>query len=280
MTNNDTLLNKIENRTADIPVGNKNLPAKTEQKDIYQRIREQEKSYELILPEHLPAKRFIRRAEAIVKQNPMLQKCTADSVIISFLRAAEVGLEPCNGLGHCWIIPRKENGVWKANFQLGYKGAISLFHNSQNADHCDVMEVYENDEFYFEYGYNPKLYHKPAYDNTGKKVIYYYAYAKMIGGTPKFRVWSVPKAMAHAQKYSDAYRKMKETNNEKNVWHEKKNQLEMIKKSVLDEVLDGMPLNPKLIQALNEAPKHYEQHDSGEIDIIDMPFETVDYEVE
>jgi len=64
--------------------------------------------------------------------------------------------------------------------------------------------VFENDDFKFEFGLDPKLRHVPAKENRGEAV-WYYAIFKTVNGGVAFEVMSREDAQAHAKRHSKSY---------------------------------------------------------------------------
>ena len=103
------------------------------------------------------------------------------SFIGALLNAAQLGLEVNTPLGLAYLIPYKNKGQIECQFQLGYKGMITLAYRNPDIQTIQAQTVYENDEFIFEYGLNPKLIHRPAVTDRGEPV-YFYALFKTIKG--------------------------------------------------------------------------------------------------
>lgn len=55
-----------------------------------------------------------------------LQNCAPQAVFAEVLKAVSLKLPINKQLGFAYIIPRRDHGVWKPVFQLGYKGYIQL----------------------------------------------------------------------------------------------------------------------------------------------------------
>jgi len=81
-----------------------------------------------------------------VNENLYLQKCTPKSFELAIYQMFKLNLDPRNK-NEAWLIPRKEDGVWKANFQVGYAGARKLALNDARVDDIFAEIVYENDTY-------------------------------------------------------------------------------------------------------------------------------------
>lgn len=72
------------------------------------------------------AGRLIQTIAMAAERNPTLLDCTRESLMMSAITAANLGL-PVDGVtGQGYIIPRRDKGILKAQFQPGYKGLITL----------------------------------------------------------------------------------------------------------------------------------------------------------
>jgi recombination protein RecT len=137
-----------------------------------------------VLPKHMDVDRLLRIALTTIRTNPKLLECTVPSLLGAVMQAAQLGLEP-GLLGQCYIIPHGR----EATFVIGYKGMIDLARRSGNIKSIYAHEVYENDEFEYEYGLHPLLKHRPAMSNRGN-FIGVYAVAHFIDGGYQFEFMS------------------------------------------------------------------------------------------
>ena len=116
--------------------------------------------YDLVLPAHLPLERFERCIRNAVSQNQQLLKCDRASLWRAGMTAAVLGLEVDGGvLGQGYLIPYKG----QVQFVVGYKGLVALAYNAGYIVEGHVVR--SSDEFDYEYGLEPKLFHKPM--NSG-----------------------------------------------------------------------------------------------------------------
>jgi recombination protein RecT len=109
--------------------------------------------------------RFAQITINLVQRNPKILQCEPLTLIGALMQCAEFSLYPDALRGHAWIIPRwdKNIGQFRANFQIGYKGHITLLRRTGlvKSKAVDAADVYERDEFYLERGLAPKLKHVP-----------------------------------------------------------------------------------------------------------------------
>lgn len=127
------------------------------------------------LPRHLDIDRFLRIGLTMIRNNPALMDCSGQSLLAALMQSAQLGLEPDGILGHAYLIPYRNNktSTNEAQFQVGYKGLISLARRSGEVRSISAHVVYEHDVFEFEYGINEKLKHVPTLDERGKKIAVY-----------------------------------------------------------------------------------------------------------
>lgn len=115
------------------------------------------------LPKHLKVDRFIQMALDVAESNPKLKECSASSFIGAVMAASVLGFKPVSALGECYFVPYAE----KVQFQIGYRGWISLAQRSGQTKNIDAHCVYSNDEFKYSLGLHPDLKHVPAEGDRG-----------------------------------------------------------------------------------------------------------------
>ena len=198
------------------------------------------------LPSTITPERFTRMATTAVTMNPDLGVCTPASFIGAMLQAAALGLEPNTPLGQAYLIPynrrEKKTGryIKEAQFQIGYRGMIELAHRSGEFKSIEAHIVYENDEFEYELGLEPKLKHKPAMHDKGQ-MQWVYAIYKLQSGGYGFEVMSKEDIEEHRKKYSKA--------TDFSPWET--NFEAMAKKTVIKQALKYAPLKSEFVKAMN-----------------------------
>jgi len=163
---------------------------------IAQLIERQKPEIARALPRHMNPDRMARIAITVVRQTPMLARCTPESFLGALMSAAQLGLEP-GPLGEAYLVPFKDgkSGTYIATFIPGYKGLIKLAWQSGQVSDLFAEIVYENDEFDYQLGLDRTIRHKPATGDRGKPV-YVYAAAKLKDGGTPFVVLSVAEVEA------------------------------------------------------------------------------------
>ncbi len=192
------------------------------------------------LPSVITPERFTRITLSALSTTPKLAECSPKSFLGAMMTAAQLGVEPNTPLGQAYLIPYRNKGNLECQFQLGYKGLIDLAYRSGEVKTIQAHTVYENDEFDFELGLEPKLHHVPAKKDRGAPAYFYAVFHTKDGGYG-FEVMSYDDVEAHARKYSKAY------NN--GPWQT--NFEEMAKKTVLKRVLKYAPMKTDFVRALS-----------------------------
>ena len=214
-------------------------PAASKPKTMQDYIKQMETEIAKALPSVITPERFTRITLSALSTNPKLCECTPKSFLGAMMTAAQLGVEPNTPLGQAYLIPYSNKGVLECQFQLGYKGLIDLAYRSGEIQTLQAHAVYENDEFEYELGLDPKLRHVPARGDRGEP-IYFYASFKTVNGGYGFEVMSVDDVRAHAQKYS--------TSSKFGPWQT--NFEAMAKKTVLKNVLKYAPLKTEFVRGL------------------------------
>lgn len=191
------------------------------------------------LPSVITPERFTRITLSALSKDPKLKECTPQSFLAAMMTAAQLGVETNTPLGQAYLIPYKNHGQLECQFQLGYKGLIDLAYRSGEVSIIQAHTVYENDEFQYEYGLEPKLRHVPAKSNRGKPIAYYGMFRTKSGGFG-FEATSAESMLRYAQKYSKSFASGPwQTNFE-----------EMAKKTVLKHALKYAPLKSDFVRGI------------------------------
>lgn len=136
------------------------------------------------LPRHMSPDRMARIATTVLRQTPMLARCTPESFLGALLTASQLGLEP-GPTGDAYLVPfRDKNGDYNVQFIPGYRGLIRLARNSGQLRDIWAEVVFENDEFDYSLGLHRDLTHKPARGERGQPVYVYAAAELADGGRP------------------------------------------------------------------------------------------------
>lgn len=223
---------------------------------------------EKALPSVITPERFTRMALSALNTTPQLAACSQVTFLAALMNAAQLGLEPNTPLGQAYLIPYKNKGKLECQFQIGYRGLIDLVYRNEDIQTVQAQCVYENDEFEYELGLNPKLVHKPAVKERGELILVY-AFWKSKNGGFGFEVMSKEDIDNHARKYSQSF------SSSYSPW--KKNYEEMAKKTVIKKCLKYAPIKADLTRAFNsdESIKSELSVDMSEV-VNEQEPETVD----
>lgn len=243
------LLQKKQQEQSQTPVKQK-TPQELAQIKMKNTIKASLPQFTSALPKAIKPERFQSMVLTAVNTNPKLMACDPLSVVASALQSAQLGLEPNTPLGQAYLIPYEErkliNGTWQTvrtvcNFQVGYRGLITLAFRSGELQCLDAQEVYANDDFDFEYGLNMTLKHIPATHNRkqpGENPTHYYAVYKLKNGGQGMAVMTYEDVVEHAKKFSKTY--SKKTGKFSGPWAD--NFDAMAKKTVLLKLMKYMPM--------------------------------------
>ena len=76
------------------------------------------------------ALKFLSGVVADVQRTPKLLECTPATLINSYIVMAQLEFMPSDVSGEAYVLPYKNQGVMEAQFQLGYKGLVTLFYRA------------------------------------------------------------------------------------------------------------------------------------------------------
>lgn len=225
-------------------------------------------AFKAALPQVMSPERFVRLTQSALSTTPALMQTTPKSFFGALMATAQLGLEPNTILGQAYLIPRKNHGVMETTLQIGYKGLVALCYRSGQVASIQAETVYENDEFRYELGLDPKLKHVPARKDRGNP-IYYYAVWKGKDGATGFAVMSVEDILAHAKKFSSAFGS--------GPWQTDFDS--MAKKTVLKQALKYAPISSDFARgiAADETVRDFEE---GTTDILDKESKVIDVEAD
>lgn len=237
---------------------------------MQQYIKQMQGEIKKALPSVMTPERFSRIVLSALSTNPKLAETSPQSFLGAMMTAAQLGMEPNTPLGQAYLIPfwNSKARALECQFQLGYKGLIDLAYRSGDVSTIMAQVVYENDEFEYSFGLEPKLVHRPALEERGNPKFVYAMFRTKDGGYG-YEVMSIADVRAHAQKYSKAFNSGPwQTNFE-----------EMAKKTVLKRVLKYAPLKSEFMRAVaqDEVVKTEVSSDMYEVPSV---YVDADYEVD
>lgn len=146
---------------------------------------------------------FVASIIDIYSNDTYLQECKPSDVVREALKAATLKLPINKNLGFAYVIPYKQKGEPKPQFQLGFRGYIQLAMRTGQYKYINADAVYEG-----ELVYHDKLTGEIKFgEATSEDVVGYFAHMETINGFRKTIYWSREKVTKHAQDYSKSYHK-------------------------------------------------------------------------
>jgi recombination protein RecT len=195
----------------------------------------------LALPQHVTPERLLRIALSEVRRNPRLAQCSAPSLLGAIFTCAQLGLEPGGALGHCFLIPYRD----ECQFQIGYKGMIELARRSGQIQSLSARAVYENDHFEYSYGLHEDLIHQPGTGERGE-LTHAYAVAKLMDGGVQFEVMDRYE-LEDIRDGSQGYQTAIKYNKKDTPWISSFD--EMCRKTVIRRMFKYLPVSIELVKA-------------------------------
>lgn len=118
--------------------------------------------------------RFIKVSTFAISSNPQLRECTPESLVLSVMKLAEVGLEPGGVLAEAHLVPyRNKAGKLEAQPIPDYKGLVRVARESESLLDVKAVVVHANDVFEWNEGSDPSLIHRPNLKNPGDPIAGY-----------------------------------------------------------------------------------------------------------
>lgn len=189
----------------------------------------------LALPKFCTPDRMIRIALSTINSSAKLQECTTESLLLSLMKASQMGIE-CDGRnGH--LIPRwnKQTGKTECTFMPDYKGLVGLVRKNGGVSDVYSDVICANDTIKITKGLHRDLIHEPPHlsQPRGPVIGAYAVIAYKDGGAPSFDVMS---------KEEIDYIRSRSQSANSGPWVT--DYAEMAKKTVLKRLLKLADLNP------------------------------------
>ena len=209
------------------------------------------------VPKTLRPDRLARILLTTLRTNPKLLDADRTSLKAAILLTAQLGLEP-GPLGQVYLVPfvNRKSGKTEVQVIIGYRGMLDLARRSGQIQSVMVEPVCEGDEFDFELGLQPRLYHKPNLERRGKPYLYY--------GIVRFKDGGYQMAVMTIQEIEE-HRKRSRAANE-GPWVTDYDV--MARKTVLRSMWRWLPMSVEM--ALAEAADEAIVHDAPERRIINI----------
>lgn len=176
---------------------------------------------------------FISALLNIYNGNEQLQQCDPRSIVGAAGLAATVDLSLTPSLGQAYVVAYKSKGVYRAQFQIGFRGLVQLAHRTGKYTALHAGKVYEGELK----GFDPFTGEPERGERTGDNVIGYVAYMRLANGFEKWLYMTTAEIEAHAEKYSQSYRTDKNKGWQSSPWTT--NFDAMAQKTVLKRLLNA-----------------------------------------
>jgi len=122
-------------------------------------IKDSYAKFELINPAR--AKTELGFANQLFQSNPMLQKCTTESIVNAVVNVARTSITLNPVMRLAYLVPRGDKCV----LDFSYMGMVAMLKDNNCIRTIDAKIVYEDEEFDFDMSSNI-IYHKPKYSKT------------------------------------------------------------------------------------------------------------------
>jgi len=228
-------------------------------------LEKQLKGWQSVLPKEcrLDPSMLARLALDTLRKNPVLLKCSAQSVLTSIMDAAALGLEIDTKREHGYLVPFKGECI----FMPGYRGLSALAMRSGVVHFIEAVIVYEGEEFVHERGLQPVLKHVPSRKHRQiDEATDVYAIARMRGGPDKFEVLDRP----YIEKIKQGA--IEKAKGRYTCWGDRDREPEMWKKSAVRYVCKLLPddtLPPHLYEVWKREDAMYPSFDDQAITATD-----------
>lgn len=153
-----------------------------------------------IMGNEMKSRTFLTSAMSVIQSNELLRKADQPSIYQAVMMAVTLDLPITPSLGYAHIVPFGG----KAQFQLGWKGAVQLCWRSGQFKTISSTEIYEgqlaeeNPLTGFVFDWKAK---------TSDKIIGYAGYFELLNGANKTFYMTTEQVEKHAKKFSQTYKK-------------------------------------------------------------------------
>lgn len=215
----------------------------------------------MVLPNDYSVGKLIGTVLSAVVRNPKILECTQASIFGSIWAAAQIGLDPNGLLGEGSLLPyyNKKKRTYECQFIPGYRGFIKLAYKSPLVRDISADVVYEKDEFRYNKGLHPDLYHVPTHDPVKGEIIFVYCVVHLTNGGFLFDVMD---------KNEIETIRLCSPNSDGNAWV--KWYAQMAKKSIIRRQFKTTPLSQETSKAvaLDEKVEILNESQRNELDLV------------
>lgn len=244
-----------------------NAVAKTEQKDkpsIETMLRSPAVMKQLAASSRfITGERLARIALTEVRNTPKLLECDPMSLLGALMKAAGMGLEVGNGLGHAYLVPfwNSKRRCFEVQLIPGYRGYIHAALRGGKVKKVHAHPVFEGDDFDYELGITPNLVHKPKGKKDPTKLTHVYAVATLDSGA---------EPLIEVMDRDEIDGIMKRAKSDSGPWVTDYN--EMARKTVVRRIAKYLPMNEDLAEMIALDNKVDEQKPQENWAVIDAGY--------
>ena len=213
--------------------------------DFRKQLSNKTKGLKAMLPAHVSVERFQSASMIAITNNHDLLGADRDSLLNALIKCAGDGLLPDNREASLVLFDTKVNGEWikKAQYMPMVYGIIKRMRNSGDISTVEAHVVYEHDEFEFELGDTPRLFHKPNLQGTRGKQLLVYCIVNFKDGS-KYREIMSMEEVHKARSKSKGYKKKGGDIYPNSPWVQWPD--EMAKKTVIHRAAKRLPASAEL----------------------------------
>lgn len=168
--------------------------------------------------------RMLRLCVNAVKKTPLLMQCDPQTVLGAMMTSTALGLEPNTPQQQAFLIPYKRRAkdgnrwidVYDCQFQIGYRGFITLAHRSPVILTLQAEAIHEGDFFEHMLGTESFLKYRKALKDRGE-MIGAFSYTKLEGGAEMATVLPIEeivKIRSKSETYNALLRAIEEAGSE------------------------------------------------------------------
>jgi recombination protein RecT len=148
------------------------------------------------------ARAYMSSILTAVANNPALAECEPMSIVSSAIQLATLGLSLSPALGHAALVPFNSRDGKKATPIIMKKGLVELALRTGQYRLIHVAKIYQG-EMWVENRLTGEM--TLEGNRTGREVVGYVAYFKLLSGFEKYLAMSTEDIVAHAKKFSKAW---------------------------------------------------------------------------
>lgn len=243
-----------------------------EENSIKSLISKNIKAIASVLPKHLTPERAMRIAYTALVKNPILGRCTQESLMNSIVESSSLGLEIGGPLRQATLIPfnNKRLGAYEATLVVEYPGLINLAMNTGNVKNVSAYAVFEKDDFDYRLGLNPDIHHIPSNEVDPGPITHAYAVINYINGGVDFEVIGERVAMDAKGRSAAKFKK-------DSPWNKKEDQPAMWKKTAIRRLMNRVPKSSEKLGSVlsgGQTPNHVIDIKLDDMQSIQIPEKT------